>query len=106
MTTNLDKLKKLAEELNQDNLKSKAKIYSVELDESDENVRVHFTFYSSSFDYVLMKKLDDTFTNYCVGFFGREYFLDDEKLSNLEKIEADDYGLNNAYIRILYFKKR
>ncbi|MGF2942585.1 hypothetical protein [Enterococcus xiangfangensis] len=105
MTTNLDKLKKLAEELNQVNLKSKAKIISVELDESDENVRVQFTFYSSSFDYISMKKIDDTFTNYCIGFFGREYYLDDEKLSNLEKIEAEKYGLNNAYLKTLYFSR-
>ncbi|WP_265458592.1 hypothetical protein [Enterococcus sp. HY326] len=99
---NISKLELLADELSEEN---EAKIFFVELNEFDDEVCVQFTFYCPTFSYISMKNIDDSFSNYCIGFFSREYYLNDEKLLPLDPIETENPQLLNAYVKSLYFKK-
>lgn len=98
----LEELERLAEEFSKEN---KAKIFSVTLNQFDDEVWISFTFYCESFDYISMKIIDDSYTNFVIGFFSQEYFLNDDKLLLLEIKKAKKYGLLNAYVKHLYFKK-
>ncbi|GMC02564.1 hypothetical protein K5E_11380 [Enterococcus thailandicus] len=99
---NLMKLEHLADELNEEN---EAKIFLVELNEIDDELWIQFTFHCPTFDYLSMKNIDDTFTNYVTGFFSRDYYLNDDKILPLDSIEAENHELLNAYVKSMYFKK-